>query len=107
MRSIPNGITPSSHGVAKPQVEALFLLRRLSTNARRVALTDEIGREAVSLAAHGRQGHEASAMRQPIPNPLMCQRYSRGTENEQENTTEAGGGELPPCGRHASCGIVC
>src|SRR6202789_1000411 len=30
MRSIPNGITPSSHGATKPQVEALILPRRLS-----------------------------------------------------------------------------
>src|ERR1700677_1263985 len=29
MRSIPNGITPSSHGATKPQVEALILPRRL------------------------------------------------------------------------------
>ena len=57
--------------------------------------------------AHGRQGHETSAMRQPIPNPLMCRRYSRGTENEQEKTTEAGSGEFPPCGPHAAYEIVC
>src|ERR1700691_4726595 len=35
MRSIPNGITPSSHGATKPQVEALILPRRLSPEMER------------------------------------------------------------------------
>jgi|HubBroStandDraft_6_1064221.scaffolds.fasta_scaffold678124_1 hypothetical protein len=31
---------------------------------------DDLGREAVSLIAQGRQGHEARPTRQSIPNPL-------------------------------------
>src|ERR1700677_3586573 len=51
MRSIPNGITPSSHGATKPQVEALILPRRLSVGRRGDQLLQSIV-PALELADH-------------------------------------------------------
>src|SRR5208337_2636894 len=46
--SIPNGITPSSHDVTKPQVEAFVLRRRLSV-ARSMALVVSDGQVVYSF----------------------------------------------------------
>ena len=67
----------------------------------------------VSLAIAGVFHYGASLMTQTVIPGRLCYGAGAaedlirgGTENEQENATEAGSDEFPPRGRHASYEIV-